>query len=256
MSVGFPALTLYLLVFVRFAAMVGFNPLLSRRNVPASVRAVLCIFLTFLVAPTITNLQGIPTPETLDFFVAVLLELFIGFAIGFVFIIFYDLLLFAGDLLDTEFGMAMAKVFDPGTNMQMSVVGKLLSFVFVTYFFLTGSHYVMIHLFSSTFSVIAPGAAIISTGTTQFIIDLFVSAFSLVMRLAIPFIAAEFVLQIALGLMMKLVPQIHVFVINFQLKQGVGLIILMMLAPVVSSFVDNFIIILLDSMQSIVYTLA
>lgn len=256
MSVGFPALTLYLMVFVRFAAMIGFNPLLARRNVPAMVRAGLCLFLTFLVAPTITNIQGVPSPETLDFFVAILLELFVGFACGYVFQVFYDMLLFAGDLLDTEFGMAMAKVFDPGTNMQMSVVGKLFSFVFVAYFFLTGSHYAMIHLFSSTFNVIAPGAAVITTGTTQFIVELFSSAFSLIMRLAIPFIAAELVLQIALGLMMKLVPQIHVFVINFQLKQAVGLVLLMMLAPVISSFIDNYMVILLDSMQNLVYTLA
>ena len=48
---GLPA---YMLVFVRMAAMIGTNPLLSRRNVPAAVRAGLTALLTFLIAPGLT----------------------------------------------------------------------------------------------------------------------------------------------------------------------------------------------------------
>lgn len=255
MTIQFEGLALYMLVFARFAGMLALNPLLARRNIPATVRTTLTLFLTFLVAPTLTA-NNLPTPDGFDIIIKIILELFVGFVCGFVFQIFYDMLLFAGDILDTEFGMSMAKVFDPGSNMQMSVTGKFLTFIFVAYFFLSGSHLVVLHLFAQTFEVVAPGAIFIKADVTMFVVDLFSSAFSLIMRLVIPFIAAELILQIALGIMMKLVPQIHVFVINFQLKQGVGLLLLLLLAPLISTYISNYIVILQDTLQQAIQVLA
>lgn len=52
---------------------------------------------------------------------ALLRELFVGLACGFVFQVYYYMLFFAGDWMDMHFGMSMAKVFDPGTSIQASM---------------------------------------------------------------------------------------------------------------------------------------
>ncbi|MBP8855922.1 MAG: flagellar biosynthetic protein FliR, partial [Oscillospiraceae bacterium] len=53
MTIQLQGLSLYLLVFVRFAGMIAFNPLLSRRNIPNNVRTLFALALTFVVAPTL-----------------------------------------------------------------------------------------------------------------------------------------------------------------------------------------------------------
>ena len=143
----------YILVFVRLAGMIGFNPLLSRRNLPAMVRVGLILLLTLLLAPNVYAGDA-AMGGSLDLVEAILRELLLGLGLGFVFQIFYYLLFFIGDLMDTQFGMSMAKVFDPGTSVQMSISGNLLTIVFCLYIFATDSHLLLIQIFARSFTVI------------------------------------------------------------------------------------------------------
>lgn len=254
MTIQLEGLHVYLLVFARMAGFIFFNPLLGRRNIPSQVRAGLVLLFTLLIAPA---LQGSTLPaDSADMLFALFRELALGFICGFVYQIFYYLLLFVGDWMDTEFGMAMAKVFDPATNIQISLTGNLLTILFALYILATDSHLVMIQIFALSFRIIPLGAATLSPEAFQFVIQLFIDVFSLVLRLLMPFTVVEFSLQVVLGIMMKLVPQIHVFVINFPLKQLLGLATLFLMGPVIASFLNNYIVIMLENINRALLTLA
>lgn len=253
MTLEFDSLLTFLLVFVRMAAMLLFNPLLSRRNIPTRVTMGLVLCLTLMIAP---NIAPAPAFTPFDTAFAIFREVFVGFVCGFVFQIFYLLLFFVGDFMDMQFGLSMAKVFDPGTNIQASVSGKFFEIMFVLYFFTTGSHLVMLRLFASSYMILPAGAQGMTLSSAQFIIEVFIAAFSLIIRLALPFVIAEFTVEIAMGVLMKLIPQIHVFVINMQIKVGLGLLLLILFAQPVSSFIDNYMLLMLENMQRAIYALA
>ena len=61
--------------------------------------------------------------------------------------------------------------------------------------------------------------------------------------------AAEFVLEVSMGLLMKLIPQIHVFVIEMQGKIFLAIIMLMAMAVPITNFVDNYITEMFRSVQ-------
>ena len=254
MTLQLQGLNIYLLVFARMSGFIFFNPLLGRRSIPSQVRAGLVLLLTLLIAPA---LQGPEiSHDSVDMLFSLFRELALGFICGFIYQIFYYLLLFIGDWMDTEFGMAMAKVFDPATNIQISLTGNLLTILFALYIFVTDSHLVMIQIFALSFKIIPLGAAKLSPEAFQFVLQLFIDVFSLVLRLLMPFTVVEFSLQIVMGIMMKLVPQIHVFVINFQLKQLLGLATLFLMGPVVASFLNNYIVIMLENINRALLILA
>ena len=131
----------------------------------------------------------------------------------------------------------------------MSASGNLLNILFVLYILATDSHLLLIRIFTDSFQILPVGAVLISQEGARFFIDLFVSAFSLAMRLVFPFMAAEFVLELSMGILMKLIPQIHIFVINIQFKMLLGLILLLAFAAPVSSFLDNYMRIMLENLQ-------
>jgi len=166
-----------------------------------------------------------------------------------VFQIYYYLLFFAGDLMDTHFGMSMAKVFDPGSSIQMSVSSTFLNILLMLYLFVTDSHLLMIRIFADSFQVLPAGTFTFSQDSAKFFINLFLSTFSLAIRLVLPFMAAEFVLELSMGVLMKLIPQIHIFVINIQFKMLLGLILLLAFAGPVASFVDNYMLLMLQNLQ-------
>ena len=238
----------WLLVFARMGGLLGMNPLLARRNVPAPVRAGLTFLLTALIAPGIT-VTGLAAENSLELAVGMVGELLVGFCCGYVFQIFYYMLFFAGDLMDTHFGMSMAKVFDPGTSIQMSVSGTFLNILFLLYIFCTDSHLLLIRIFADSFQVLPAGAFSFSQESARFFIDLFVSTFSLALRLVLPFMAAEFVLELSMGVLMKLIPQIHIFVINIQFKMILGMILLLAFSSPVASFTDNYMRLMMVNLQ-------
>lgn len=246
---------LYLMIIARLAGMIGMNPLLARKNVPSSVRVALIMLMTVLLAPTVQP-QGVLSAGSLELAEGMLRELFVGYVCGFVFQIYYYMIFFAGDLMDTEFGLAMAKVFDPGTNIQMSASGNLLNLLFVLYLFATNSHLLMIRIFATSFEIIPIGGIHFSPDTAQFILQLFGSAFSLGLRLAAPFIAAEFIVEVAMGVLMKLIPQIHVFVLNIQLKLLLGLVLLLAFAGPIGTFIDNYQKLMFEMMEKALYAMA
>lgn len=251
-SVSIELLQVYILVFVRMGGLIFFNPLLSRRNVPSQVRAALALGLTLILAPTV-DAAGIAAYNDIAFVVAMMKELLIGAACSFVFQIYYYLLFFAGDLMDMQFGMSMAKVFDPGTNIQMSVSGNLLSILFMLYLFVTDSHLLMLKIFATSYQIIPIGVPGFTFEIAGFFLNLFLSAFSLMLRVTLPFVAVEFVMEVGMGVLMKLIPQIHVFVINIQFKMLTGILLLLLFAQPISGFIDTYLADMFQNMENVLF---
>lgn len=248
LNVNFDNLHLYIFVFVRMAAIIVLNPVFSRQSIPAVAKTGLIALLTIIITPYIE----VPalTTTMIDFLICIAKEFFIGFLLTFVFNIYYYMLMFAADLMDTQFGLSMAKMMNPQTNIQSATTGNLLNVVFMLYFFVTSSHLVLIGTAVGSYEAVPAGlTAIDIMGSCTFVIELFSSVFVLALRLALPYVAAEFVLELCLGLLMKLVPQIHAFVIHMQGKIILGLILLLALSIPMTNFIDNYITKMLGSMN-------
>ncbi len=248
LNVNFDNLHLYIFVFVRMAAIIVLNPVFSRQSIPAVAKTGLIALLTIIITPYIE----VPalTTTMIDFLICIAKEFFIGFLLTFVFNIYYYMLMFAADLMDTQFGLSMAKMMNPQTNIQSATTGNLLNVVFMLYFFVTNSHLVLIGTAVGSYEAVPAGlTAIDIMGSCTFVIELFSSVFVLALRLALPYVAAEFVLELCLGLLMKLVPQIHAFVIHMQGKIILGLILLLALSIPMTNFIDNYITKMLGSMN-------
>ncbi|MEG0693266.1 MAG: flagellar biosynthetic protein FliR [Oscillospiraceae bacterium] len=245
----------YMLVFLRMAGMLFINPILSRKNIPAQFRIALVLCLTILIAPSVDT-SSMKIDSDFLLIVAMFYELLIGIFFNYVFQIFYYMLFFAGDILDFQFGLSMAKVFDPGTNIQMSVSGNILNILFILYFFVTNCHLQLIKIMASSFHLLPVGAMQLSGNIAGFGINLFVDVFSLIIKLVLPFVAMEFVVEISMGILMKLIPQIHVFVINIQFKLLLAFILLLIFAQPISEYIDKYTTALFQSLEKMLSTIA
>jgi flagellar biosynthetic protein FliR len=240
----------YILVFCRMGSMLFFNPLLARKNILSSVKVALAVGLTLIITPTI-DVSQVAGFDGLVFLFAMLKEFLVGFAFGLVFQIFYYMLFAAGDIIDMGFGLSMAKAFDPASNIQVSFSGNLFQMLFVLYFFSTDSHLTFIRIMVSSYDVVSAGAVVIGQNTAEFLMTMFVSAFSLIIKLCVPFIVATFVLEVALGILMKLTPQINIFSIHFPLKIFLGLLLLFIFSVPVGNFMENYIGIMTDNLYNL-----
>lgn len=229
----------YLLVFCRMGGMFFFNPIFSRRNMPNTMRVALTLGITLILSPMVSGALNTDF-STLGLILMMIKELLVGVACGLVFQFFFYMLFFAGDVIDMGFGLSMAKAFDPGANIQMSMSGNLFQLLFIMYFFATNSHLLMIRLFASSYDIIGLGAVQIGGEVSRVAVEIFIIAFNLAVQLTLPFVMASFILEIAMGILMKLIPQINVFSIHFQLKIIFGLVLLFLFAVPVAQFMTKY----------------
>lgn len=244
-------INLFALIFCRCGGMIFFNPLLSRKNIPNQFKAALVLGMAVLITPTITT-ATLPSMEGISLLFAMIKELLIGICFGFLFQIYYYMLFVAGDVIDMGFGLSMAKAFDPATHIQLSLSGNFFQLMFVVYFFITDCHLVFIRLIISTFDLVGLGGYELGSDVGQFICTQFVYAFGLIMHLALPFVAASFILEITMGILMKLIPQINVFSIHFQFKILLGFSLLFLFAAPTTEFIQSFINDMFTQMSSFI----
>lgn len=224
-------INLYLLVFMRMSGMILFNPIFGRKNVPVLLRGALSLALAVPVSMTL-SVTGIAVANVVQLFGMCASELLVGFGIGVILSALFSVVLLAGEAIDLQMGFSMANLYDPASQVSMPVVGSFLNALLIMTFLASNAHLALVKLFSDSFRAFPPGTASFSSKTFQFIAVMGGDVFSMGLRLALPLIAVEFVLQIVMGILMRASPQINIFSVGIQLQTLIGLALLMLLVPV------------------------
>lgn len=239
-----------LLVFARILGIFIFNPILSRRNIPTIVRITLSVFITYIVI-LVVQPEPVDTGTQAGVYLLMLLkESFIGLILGFITDMFFYSVQVAGEIMDMQSGLGMAKVFDPETNIQMSIMGSFISFMLYLYFFATNSHMSYIQVFVASYDILPVGAGSFNPNLGYNIAAYFSVVLSIVIKLAMPIIAAGFILEFCMGLLMKSVPQIQIMVVNIQMKVAFGFAMLFLIAVPLSDFIDGYLDTWLEALSS------
>ena len=224
--------------FVRIAALIATAPLLGDGSVPRRVKVGLAIFVTIVVAPSITEVPG---SELLsgDGIVLVARQLLIGAAMGFSMRLAFAAIEYAGDLIGFQMGLGYATLLDPETNDQTPMIGSLLRYFASLGFLVANGPLLMIAGVAESFNglPIAGGGGLF--GDWHQLTLQGATVFGLALHMALPVIAALLVTNVALGVMTRAAPQLNLFSIGFPITITVGLVVLVLSLPVVLAIAEN-----------------
>ncbi len=240
-----------ILILSRIIGIFAFNPILSRRNLPVMVKIITCLIISVIVFEVRSPELLSDDIGTVEYLFMIIREGFIGLIIGFVTDMFFYSIQMAGEIMDMQAGLGMAKVFDPESNMQMSIMGSLVSILMYLLFFVTNAHLAYIEIFVISFDIIPLGKWELSPELGMVLVKYFTTILTLVLKIAMPIIVSQLILQFCVGVLMKSVPQIQIMIINIQLKVGFGFMILFIVAVPLSNFIDKYIGIWLQTIEGL-----
>lgn len=229
----------FLLVLVRVSAMVFVMPIFSDRNIPVKVKAGISFFLAFF-ACTIIDYHAVSYTGVIGYSIIVVKEAITGLLIGMAANLSLYILDFSGHMISLDLGLSMATEFDPTSNMQSTVISNFLKYSFMLMFLATDMHYYIIDALFATFKTIPvggmkPNGGIVSS-MVRYITDYFIIGF----RIILPIFSCILIINIVLGILARIAPQMNMFVIGMQLKIFVGLVVLyfvMNLLPGICDFI-------------------
>ena len=243
----------FLFVLCRVTGIFTFNPIFSRSNVPTPVKNGITVVLAvvMLMMPDV-NMSVPEVSNVIGFVMIVLKELFVGFVFGFFTNLIMTVLIYAGEIIDMQTGLGMAKTMDPSTGINMPIFANIYYYLFILYFFVTGGHLSYIKLFALSFETIPLGFDFsLNTINLTYVIVMYMgTVMTLAVKFALPLMVTEMVTEICVGLMMKAVPTIQVMVVNIQLKIIIGLIVLAAAARPMSEYIEKLLGLLWDNLYS------
>lgn len=222
-----------LLVFIRTSAMLFVFPIFSARQIPLLVRfglAALVSFVLYRAMPTMA-----PLPNTGALVAAVVSQIVLGIIVGFVAYLVFMGIQFAGEILDIQIGFAVANVISPQTQQQVTVLGELELTLATLVFLISNSHLLMLQGIGGSFNLVPLPYITLDPSVASNVVAFLEMAFLIVFQIAAPAAVALFVVNVALGLMARVAPQMNVFVVGFPLQIGVGLFMLAVSVPLLAA---------------------
>lgn len=244
-------LTLFSLILMRMSGFILFNPILGRRNIPAIVKAGFIFVLTLLVY-SFSGGDAFDIDSPVEYAFLLLKEFGAGYVIGYVVELFFMVITFGGFVIDFQMGLSMANVYDPQNDAQIPVTGSLFQAYLMLLFFALDGHLALIRILLTSAEIVPYGGIIITQTLAQRAIDIFLECIGMGIKFAMPIMAAEFLVEIGVGIMNKVVPQVSIFVINIQLEIIVGLVLLIILFSPMGDYVNLVITEMINTVRGIV----
>ncbi len=250
MYVNLDRYLIFMLVLLRMTGMYVLNPIFARQNVPVMVNAGLS-FLTAICVVTARTFPPLPDAGIFEFFYFAVKELAVGMTAGLIIRMFLSVFVVGGEIIDMQLGIGMAKAFDPMTNASVSISSQFLNIMFTLGFFTSGAHLTLILMTSRTFDFIPLGELRFNLEALYAVPELITLVFLLAVRLCMPIIVMEGVTTFAVGMIMRVIPQINIFVIQIQFKLILGILVMVVMVPVFSAFCENTLLLCLENIQEV-----
>lgn len=187
----------------------------------------------------------------IDMFLTLIKEFAVGFSMGFIIQMFLAIFHIGGELIDLQMGIGMALMYDPTSNSQISITGNLITIMYTLLFFITNSHITLIYIAANSYKVIPIGFQPINSNVALYFIELFGYILVYAVQLALPIIAVEIIVEVVVGILMRFVPNINVFVINLQIKLLVGITVLITIIPVLVYYMGKINMIMLEKLAQV-----
>lgn len=216
MPITSDTILLAFVVFCRIGACLMVMPGFSSPRVPMRVRLMIAVGITLalapMVLPTISAALVQPTPATL--LRVILHETLIGGLIGLMARLFFLALQTMATAMASTFGIGQLPGLPIDKAESASTFVSLVTMSALTLMFVTGQHAEIIKALALSYLRIAPASGFDTQGGLIQMADRLSDTFYLALRIGAPFMIYGVIVNVAIGLMNKLTPQIPIYFIS------------------------------------------
>lgn len=216
-----------MLILVRVSCFVFIAPFFSMNNTPRQVRVVFSVFTSVLLYTSLTPADGVVYSTVMEYAVIVLKEAATGLIIGFSATICTAIVNFAGAVADMETGLSMVTVMDPTSRQQTSITGVIYQNALTLMLIASGMYRYLFGALADSFLLIPiNGAVLRGENLVSTMVRFMGDYISIGFRICLPIFCVILLLNVVLGILAKVSPQMNMFAVGMQLKILVGLSVL------------------------------
>jgi len=229
----------FIMVLLRISGFFMSTPIFFPKFSPPMVKVGFCVMFTFLILPGVNyeNVNLITDNGTLIIFC--ISEVVTGLTLGYLTKFCFFSAQMAGQLMDFQVGFSMMSIFDPVSNENVTLLGRLLYWTSIVMFFVVDGHHMLIRAIITSFSVVEIGKFILFQETAMMMVSVFIQFFTLGLKIAIPIILIIIVTDLCMGLVSRTVPSLNIIILGMPIKILVGLSCFVLVLPAALKLIVN-----------------
>jgi flagellar biosynthetic protein FliR len=211
------------LVFARVAAIVMLIPGVGEAAVPPRIRLAFALLLSLVLLPIAAPTVAAIPPLASGLAGAVIREVLIGLMIGGLLRLFLSSLSVAGEAVSLQTTLSFAQTASPLGGTANTSLGAFLGLLGVTLIFATDLHHLFVGAIARSYTLFPPSRGVPLGDTSDLAVRTVGQAFALGVQLAAPVIVFSLVINIATGLVGRMLPQFQIFFVSTPITVLVGL---------------------------------
>ena len=215
-------ITPWLWPFFRVMGLFTAAPVLSMRVIPRRVRMALGVLIVMAAQPTLPEMPQVAlnSPQAL---LVLMQQVLIGLTMGFAARVVFAAIEFAGELVGLQMGLNFASFFDPMSGGQATAVSRFYGTCAAWLFVVMNGHLMLtaavVRSFE-TFPVSAEPLAFLHVVQPQV---WGAEIFRTGLWVALPVVSMLMLVNLVMGLVARVSPQMNIFSVGFPVTLGVGL---------------------------------
>ena len=216
--------------FLRALAMFQSLPVRGSRSVPIPVRIGLSAFIALAAQPSLPPAPAVP----LDSSTAMLLvvqQVVIGLSLGFAVQLVFSAVEFAGEIIGLQMGLNFAGFFDPLSATTATATSRFFGTTVAWLFVVINGHLLVVAALVQSFGAFPVGpepfAFLHQVQPQRWGAEIFATG----LWIALPLVTMMMFVNLVLGTISRVAPQINVFAVGFPVTLGVGLLGLLLTLP-------------------------
>jgi flagellar biosynthesis protein FliR len=232
-------LVTFLLLSTRIFAVLLVAPPFNGGLVPVRVRLAVAVSIGMLFVSGTPTRSPLALPlQTSEVVFAVLGQVLVGLAFGFMIQVLLAAFQLAGSMIDLSAGLSAGALYDPMTQSQSTPVGRLFQMVSLVLLITLNGHLLILRGILRSFEA-APLASVQIGRLGPTIADGLGLLFVAALEIAFPVLAALTLAEAALAIATRAAPKMNILAIGFGVKSLVLLLVLALGLPLMANATTN-----------------
>lgn len=207
--------------FLRVLALFSVAPVFSMRVIPMRVKVGLA-FLVALCAQAVLEDQPVIGLNDREVVAVVAQQVLVGLAMGFTLRLVFAAVELAGEVIGLQMGLNFASFFDPTSNAQVSAVSRFFGHMATLFFVAINGHLLLLMAVVESFQRFPVSSLFLEAVAQMRVYQLGASIFASALWIALPMVALLLFVNLTLGIISRLAPQMNVYAVGFAVTLTVG----------------------------------
>ncbi|ATM87303.1 flagellar biosynthetic protein FliR [Yersinia massiliensis] len=250
----YPYINHYFWPFLRILALFSSAPIYNEKEISGKLKVGLALILTFLIAPNLPE-SDVKILSISGLWVGIQ-QVIIGIAMGFIVQFIFVAVRHGGELVGLQMGLSFATFYDHSGGQNMPVIARILNLLVTLLFLYFNGHLLLIDALAASFDILPVKERPLEAGGFMALVQASGVIFKSGMMLALPVVALLLCLNLIMGILNRLTPQLSIFVVGFPLSLSIGMFALSLIMYSLSPFFESLINSIFESLSVVLISFA